>query len=86
MNDDSTVPTWQEGIDRLLGKLDSLVADGAVTVNDARVIRHLAGCWQEQEPGRELIRGVREAWDKAKADYARLTSATGTSDGPAKER
>lgn len=36
------VPTWDEGIATLLGKLTGLVSEGHVTINDARVIQHLA--------------------------------------------
>lgn len=36
------VPTWDEGIERLLGKLPALLAEGAITINDARVVQYLA--------------------------------------------
>ena len=36
------IPTWEEGIERLLGKLPELMAKGAITINDARVIQYLA--------------------------------------------
>lgn len=37
------VPTWSEGIATLLGKLPGLMSEGHLTINDARVIQHLAG-------------------------------------------
>lgn len=36
------VPTWGEGVAALLGRLPVLVSEGHLTINDARVIRHLA--------------------------------------------
>lgn len=35
------VPTWDEGIARLLAKLPGLIGDGAITRNDARVVEYL---------------------------------------------
>jgi hypothetical protein len=35
-------PTWEECITTLLGKLNTLVAEGNITINDARAIQYLA--------------------------------------------
>ena len=45
-NEWTRVPTWDEGVDRLVAKLSSLVSDGALTLNDVRVILFLAQHWQ----------------------------------------
>lgn len=45
------VPSWEEGIAHLIAKLPGLVAGASLTINDCRVIQHLAG-------ERERIRGL----------------------------
>jgi hypothetical protein len=46
VRDPEAVPTWDECIARLLGRLRALVAEGSITINDARTIRHLADAYR----------------------------------------
>lgn len=46
--DHAHIPTWDEGIDHLLGKLSDRLAEGGLTINDARVIHHLADAYRTE--------------------------------------
>jgi hypothetical protein len=41
------VPTWDECVAALLGRLHVMVAEGRISINDARTILYLAGVYRD---------------------------------------